>query len=202
MKRIWIIVLSVIAVFSFAVTSQAVTDSKTFTVSASIPTASGIAITAYKVNPTTNAFTLEPGLALNFNPLAFDSVNKIYTAAHIFAIDVAASGGAGTPTTTLTYTEGANPNGVGHGLGWKSEAAFVKVVGATESPMGTHPKSLLKDVSGDQVLASEVSGGFLRVYLGLVSGNPASTPAGGEPFTNADQAGTYDGTLLVSATVP
>lgn len=202
MKRILITAFSIIAVLSFAATSQALTDSETFTVSASIPSANSISFSAYKVNPATNAFTAEPGLSLSFNPLGFDPVNKIYTAPYIFAIDITASGGAGTPSTTFTYTEGANPNGTGHGLGWKSEAAFVKVTGNTEANMGSHPKALLKDLSGDTVLAAQVAGGFLRVYLGLVSGNPASTPTGGEPFTNADQPGTYDGTLLVSATIP
>ena len=202
MKKLWIMTLSLIAVFSFVPQSQAVSDSKTFTVSASVPSATGIAINAYKVNPATNAFTAVAGLDLSFDPLSFDDINSIYVSDHIFAIDVSADGGAGTPTTTFTYTEGANPNGAGHGLGWKSAAAFVKVTGSTEADLGSHPKALLKDVSGEQVLDTEVSGGYLRVYLGILTGEPAATPAGGEPFTNADQSGTYDGTLLVSATIP
>lgn len=40
-------------------------------------------------------------------------------------------------------------------------------------------------------------------YLGIVTKDPAAAipdPASGELFTNADKPGTYDGTLLISAT--
>ena len=106
---------------------------------------------------------------------------------------------------TLSYTEGANPNNPGHGLGWKSTATFTKVVGSTETSLSSHgPKKMLKDLSGEHVLPSEVSGGFLRVYLGIVSKDPTAPipdPAASEVFTNADHAGAYDGSLVITATV-
>ena len=195
--------LGVFGLLSLALTSlsYALTGSKTFTLSASVPAATGIAINASKVDSASNQFSAVAGTALTFNPLIFNSVNGVYLPDHYFAIDIGASGGAGTPDATVTYTEGANPNNPGHGLGWKASATFVKVQGTTETQLAAHgPKKLLKSVNGETISFVEVVGGFLRIYVGINSGD-VSTPATGEPFTNGDKSGTYDGTLFISATV-
>ncbi len=183
---------------------------KTFTLSASVPPATSIAINAFSVNSTgTPIFTAVNGLALSFGSLTFNATNGIYLPDHYFVVDLASQGGAGTPNVTLTYTEGANPNSStgGNGLGKKATATFVKVAGTTETGLTGHgPKKLLSDLSsGENIAASEITGGFLRVYLGIVTGDPNASfpdPSGAEVFSNADSGGTYDGTLLVSATLP
>ena len=106
--------------------------------------------------------------ALNFDPLTFDSTNGIYLPDHYFVIDVGATGGAGSPDVTVTYVEGSKPVGQAKGLGWKSIATFVKITGSpgneVQTDMATHgPKKLLKDLSGESILESEISGGFLRL---------------------------------------
>jgi len=134
--------------------------------------------------------------------LTFDALNGTYLPNHFFAIDVGVIGGAGTPDVTVTYTEGLNPNGAGNGLGWHSAATFVRVETASEVPLTAHgPKKLLKDLASEHITPAEVAGGFLRVYAGILTGD-ATTPAGGLPFTNADAPGAYNGTLVVTATVP
>ena len=173
-----------------------------FLVSASVPAATGVSITASSVNAATNAFTPVAGTNLSFDPLAFQAANGIYLPNHFFAIDVGVVGGAGTPDVTVAYTEGLNPNGTGKGLGWHSTATFIRVEGTTEVPLTTHgPKKLLKDLSSEHITVAESTGGFLRVYTGIVTGD-VSTPAGGVPFTNTDKPGSYNGTLVVTATVP
>ena len=173
-----------------------------FVVSASVPAATGVSIVASQVNSTTNAFTPVAGTNLSFDPLTFNTTNNIYLPNHFFAIDIGVTGGAGAPNTTVTYTEGLNPNGAGKGLGWHSAATFVRVEGATEVPLTTHgPKKLLKDLSSENITVAESTGGFLRVYAGILTGD-ATTPAGGIPFSNADKPGAYNGTLVVTATVP
>jgi hypothetical protein len=73
---------------------------------------------------------------------------------------------------------------------------------ASEVPLTAHgPKKLLKDLASEHITPAEVTGGFLRVYAGILTGD-ATTPAGGTPFTNADAPGSYNGTLVVTATVP
>lgn len=176
----------------------------TFTVSASVPAATTVSISAFRVNSATNAFTPVSGTSLSLDPMTYSPSLGIYLPDHFFAIDVASSGGSGSPSVTVTYTEGTNPNSPAHGLGWKSVATFVKVIGSTETGISAHgPKKLLKDLSGEQITSAETSGGFLRMYLGIVTKDNSATfpdPVTGEPFTNADKSGGYNGTFLVSAT--
>jgi len=202
MRKVILVVIGTLCIALATVSNcfALVTATKTFTLSATVPGATGISITAYNVDTATGNATLVSGLSLGYDPLTFDPVNNIWKADHYFYINVQATGGPGTPTTTLTYAEGANPNGTGHGLGWKGNLSYNKVssTGAV-TPLAAHPTENFKDVNGDIVLASELAGGFyFRGYLGLNTG----AMGGFEPFTNADAAGVYDGTLLVSATMP
>lgn len=205
MKKILSMVAIMIGVVVIATSScfAAVNASKTFTLSATIPGATGISINAYSVTGSNNP-VLMSGLDLSFDPLTYDPANYIYYPDHFFYIDVQATGGPGTPTTTLTFSQGSNPNAAngGNGLGWKGALTYTKVdtVGAVTS-LPTHPKELFKDVNGDVVLPAELgTGTFFRAYLGL--NIDSSMPTGGEMFTMSDAPGLYDGTLLVSATIP
>lgn len=173
-----------------------------FLVSASVPAATGVTIAASRVDAATNAFTPVVGTNLSFDPMTFEAVNQIYLPDHFFAIDVGAVGGAGSPSVNVSYTEGLNPNSPAKGLGWHGTATFVRVETASEVPLTAHgPQKLLKDLTGESITPAEQAGGFLRIYAGIVTGD-ASTPAGGVPFTNGDQPGAYNGTLVVTATVP
>ena len=185
---------------------------KTFTVSAEVEEASSFSISAFSVDPTTLQFTAVPGLDLEFGILDLDPATGNYFPDHFFAIDVGPAGGVGNPNVTAVYTEGNNPNqGVGgNGLGHKSTITFVKVAGATgsqtETGIGATPKIRLIDSVGapgaGAVNKSQLIGGFLRMYVGIVTFNPTATypdPANAETFTGADQHGIYDGTLVITA---
>ncbi len=202
MKKIKLI-LSVVVWAGMCLSSSMINaETTSFLVSASIPAATGASITASRVNAATNAFTAVSGTNLSFDPLTFQATNQIYLPDHFFAIDIGSVGGAGSPNVNVTYTEGLNPNTPGKGLGWHSSATFVRVEGATEVPLTAHgPKKLLKDLTGENITSAEATGGFLRVYTGIITGD-ASTPTGGIPFSNADKPGAYNGTLVVTATVP
>jgi hypothetical protein len=199
MKKV-IGLLAVIVFMAAASNCFALTENKTFTLSASVPTVSSISITAYSVDVATGNASLMTGTALGFSPLTFDPLNSVWVANHFFYVNVETAGGVGTPATTLTFTQGLNPNGTGHGLGWKGAVTYTKVVAGVPTEITAHPKELFKDVSSDVVTAAQVSGGYFRAYLGLNTGG-LGMPTGGEPFTSADVAGSYEGTLLVSATV-
>lgn len=204
-KGIVVLIGIAIGIFATALNSfAAISAQKTFTLSATVPSATSIAIDAYSVDTATSNVTPVAGTSLGFDPLTLDPVNSIYTADHFFYVNVQASGGAGIPTTTLTFTQGANPNsGVGgNGLGWKGALTYTKVDTASGNvtDLAAHPKELFKDVTGDVVLPSELTGGYFRAYLGLNTGT--GMPTGGEMFSPTDKPGLYDGTLLVSATIP
>ncbi|MDE2222767.1 MAG: hypothetical protein KGK03_06825 [Candidatus Omnitrophica bacterium] len=180
-----------------------------FTVSATVPAATGVSVTVSSVNSSTNAFTTMPAgtTALSFDPMTFNPTLGIYLPNHYFALDFGATGGAGTPDLTLTYTEGTNPNGTSNGLGTKTTATFAKEVlgtgGSTTETLLPQGKMRLIDLSSTHIAASEVTGGWPRVYLGVWTGSTTAPadPSNGKPFSNADAAGTYTGSLVITAVV-
>ena len=190
----------------------AAADSKTFTVSASIPAATSTSIKAFRAagaapaGPTAVGVDFNSavsGTTLSFDPMTFDATNGIYLPDHYFFIDIAPSGGSNVDVT-LSYNEGANPNAPAHGLGWKATTTFMKVTGSTETPLSAlGPKKMLKDLSGEHITPAETSGAFLRVYLGIVTKDPSAAipdPAASEVFSAADKPGSYDGALVITAT--
>lgn len=182
-----------------------------FAVTASVPQANGVSISAIEVNAADNKWGSEVN-ALDFNvggtnQLDYDSENGIWTSDHYYAINVGIVGGAGSISTNVKYVQGATPTGQTRGLGFKSTAKFVKVAmvnneeSETDLSAGTRILQSLVG-SGVTVAQSDISGGYLRIYVGLYDGADAAINGqGGEPFTNADRPGTYNGTLTITSTV-
>ena len=190
-------------------------DDFSYTVTAHVDPAQGVAIQAYSADPA-SPDVLNPvvGEVLNFGTLDYNEDAEIFLPNVFFVIDVSAIDGAGAPDVTVTYTENdaGNPNSIvgGNGLGHKGTATFTKVTFGAEpedtvvSGLAAHgPKKLLVDVN-ENIDELELVPGILRIFLGIVSFDPDATfpdPASGEPFTVGDQPGDYFGTLFVSATV-
>lgn len=196
-----------IAVFA-ALSLNPIADAavRTFPVSATVPTATDATITATRVLVAGNVFQ-DPVNSLNFGTLTFNTTNGIWVPAVYFAIDVGVTGGTGTPRVTFNYGGQVNPPGQTTGLNVKATATFVRVTGATgsqtETPLAAHPRQLLRDIVGEEVTPAEIAGGFLRTYVGIYTGgNAAIDAAGGVPFINTDQPGTYQGTLTITAVIP
>ncbi len=192
--------------------------STTFTISATVPLATGVGFTVSQVNATTGVFKTEPPgfTALNFGTLTYTNVGTTSAPSYIFlpsyywAIDIATVGGAGAPDTTVTYTNGAVPSGATSTLGVKGTVMFVKetYTGTTTPPTETAipgiPKKRYVDLSALHIPYNDVTGGWLRAYVGIWNGNTTQTypdPANGQPFTAADAAGTYTGTMTFTETV-
>jgi len=198
----------------FVQAGMASADTKSYTVSATIPAATSAGIQAFSAagaapaGPTAtgvNFNTAVNGSTLSFDPVTYRDNIGIYLPDHYFFIDVGPQAGSANVDVTVSYVEGANPNSPSHGLGWKATIVFVKIVGTTETFMSSHgPKKMLKDLSGEHVTAAELSGGgFLRMYMGFVTKDPAAAipdPAASEVFSAADRAGAYSGSLVITAT--
>jgi hypothetical protein len=180
-----------------------------FTVSATVPPATGINIVVDSVNSTgTPVFTQVSGTTLSFDPMTFNSTNNIYVPSIYYALNVSTSGGGGLPDTTVTYTEGSNPNSgsaTQGGLGTKSTATFAQELGSTETITALGKKRLidLTGTVGHEPYTALASGSYLRVYVGVWTGSTTAPadPSNGQPFSNADAPGTYTGTLTVTAVV-
>jgi len=177
------------------------TAEKIYNLSAEIPDATGVSITASRIVGT----TWTPASTSLTYDMNYDTTNEVWLATEYYAVDVAPTGGTGNPQTTVTFLQGYNPNGgTAHGLGVKGAANFVSVTGPTgsqtETALPAHPKEIFSTVN-ETINPSELNGGFLRMYFGINTGD-ASTPTNGEVFTNADAPGSYEGTMTVSATLP
>jgi len=199
--------LIIAVMFMFLQAGAAFAVQRAFTVQASVPAATGVAINASSVTVAGNVFTPLSSSAtlLNFDTMTFNTQYGVWRPDHYFAIDVGTIGGGGNVTTIVTYSEGANPNGTGHGLGYKAQATFQKVtlVGGDqqESSITAIGKKRLGALTGGvTVTPAQITGGWLRVYLGVATGDLAEA-ADSEPFTNADKSGTYDGIITFSSTV-
>ncbi|MBF0122831.1 MAG: hypothetical protein HQL21_05425 [Candidatus Omnitrophica bacterium] len=208
MKKAVGLMIAVVFMFMQAGTLSAATRS--FTVTASVPSATGVAISASSVLVSTNAFTplASNVTSLSFDTMTFNTTYGFWAPDHVFAIDVGTVGGAGNVTTVVTYTEGTNQNSSvgGHGLGYKGLATFQKATVSggvtTEATIAAHGKKKLIDLTGTTVTPAQVAGGWLRVYLGITTDPTAvGMPANAEIFSNADRSGIYDGTITFTATV-
>ena len=209
MKKVLSLALGGVFILCQAGTGLAATA---FQVSATVPLATGISIVVDSVNSTgTPVFTPVAGTALSFDAGAGMTLNTTYNIlmpAVYYALNIAASGGAGLPDTTVTYTEGTNPNSGSAtlgGLGTKSTATFAQELGSVETITALGKKRLidLTGTVGHEPYTALSHGSYLRVYVGIWTGSTTVPvdPVNGQPFTYGDAPGTYTGTLTVSATV-
>ena len=204
-KTIGFLIATVFMVMQAGMVSAA---TRSFTVSASVPLATGVSMNAASVNAATNAFTALASNAttMSFDTMTYNSTYGYWAPDHYFAVDVGTVGGSGNLTTVVTYTEGTNQNSAtgGHGLGYKGVATFQKVTlsgGVTsETTIAAHGKKKFIDLTGETVTPAQVSGGWLRVYLGIATG-AAGEPTGAELFTNLDHSGAYTGTITFTSTI-
>jgi len=197
--------------------SQVVMAQTTLQVSATVPGSGGLAgpalsLTVTTYNATSGAVIGSPSTSqtsLPFGALTYASATGTYTPSVYYGIAISESGGAGPPIVNVTYDEGAGtacPN-IAAGtsvtlgcLGTKSTATFVTANSSnnveTISSLG---KKRLIDLTGTAGELSTIpSGQYEKVYVGLWNGNASDSPAdpaNGKPFTNADAAGAYSGTL-------
>lgn len=201
--------VSIILAAAFMLVSTGVIWAATvFTLTAVVPAATGVNIVPATVIPTADgtgiiSYTPITGTALTFGTMTYDSTNKIWKAPNFFGIDIA-NAGAGAPNVTVAYAEGSKPVNQVQGLGYKATMTFKKVVYVnattnTESDYATHPMKALKDVTGENITSAQTSGGWLRLYVGISTGDKTKDTVG-VPFTNADMAGTYTGTITITAT--
>ena len=210
-KVISLLVIGVVLVVQAALLYAA---TSTFSLTATISGITGSSISAQTVTPGTTTTVWAPvtGTALSFDPLTLQTYTvggvqyQAFAPNHYFAIDVAGTGGAGTPSTNLNYVEGASPSGStsDQKLGNRANVTFRSLkynpgAAPTEYVISTHTGGLLKNVINETITPAQVTsagGTWLRVYLGLNNGQVT----GQTPFSPADPAGPYTGQLTITST--
>lgn len=205
MKKLLLILLLVVGLALMMAPVSSAQEVATFPITAYLPPATGIVITATRVNASTDEF-LNTVTSFEFGTLS--PTNGVFLSDYYFAVDVGVTAGAGSTNITLTYEEGL-PAITGNSLGYKTTADFVAITGGpddqTETPIATTlgTKALLIDLEdpGVSIVPSDLGGGFFRAYIGIYAGGDSNLPDG-KPFTASDSPDTtYNGTLIVSATL-
>lgn len=145
----------------------------------------------------------ETGTSLDFTT-TYDSDLGVYFGDQFFAIDVAPQG-AGQLNVLVQYTDTENPNGApndGSGLGIKGIATVVNADPATNDETEL-AKEVLADINNTTIFASQLVGGFMRMYVGLATGDPLNNePADAVPFNAGDVPGFYRGTITLTVSQP
>ena len=192
-----------ITIFLLGSVKGLMADQKLFQTSATVPSSTSVSITVSGV--TGNSSPSISGTAVTFNPITLNTTTQTFTPGQFFSVNVAPA--AGTTSAVISYIEGANPNNVsggsGHGLGWKSVASFMKVVGKNETALANHPKKLLKDLisTPEAIATSELGAGYFRLYVTTETNPiPSGDPAGAEFFSGNDKPGPYTGSVVVTGT--
>jgi len=200
---------------ALALQTMAVAEEKIITVSAKVPPLSGVMdVMISSIDPvdpvdlTDDVWTKDQS-SVNFGTLTRDVTNKVFTGSSYYAVDVAVLDNTGR-SWTLTHT--TTP------VKYQSESlddsitvAFAKVMrprGATkdeETPLirGTYKES--NNAQFNRATLAGGSGGWLRIYYGIATGNPdplkgALDPAGVFPISQSQLAGDYSGGVTVTLT--
>lgn len=187
-----------------------------FPMQVTIPSATSVNFVVSEVEGTT--FSSHPGNFLNWDTagagMKYLTGPGIWAGSRFFAIDFSPSNGANPApgnygSISFTYSNQVVPVGqpIDEGLNKRATIAASKVVGPTGAQVETPVFSAQAVGVGAIPTLSDgdVSGGFLRVYVGLSTGelDAGGVPiaANSKPFTNGDKGGVYQGTLTITATL-
>ncbi len=170
----------------------------TITVKATIPTLNGMTVTLSKVVGTT--FTTQADNTLmDFGTLTFDTVNSIFTAAYYFALDIGVLNNAAwtvqhTPSTIYNRTTGNTAQKLDSNI---NVSFFNQLTSTTANNIAK--VSFLN--SARTVTSTNIATGWLRIYYGIGTGDPANPDnTGVTPILSTQPAGNYQGSVTLSLT--
>lgn len=203
------LILTMIALFSgLSLIVAPVYAQVNFFVDAELPASNGATFAVSQVDPGPPiVFTAMPAgfTALDFGLLSLDPVNSIFLPDYFWVIDVGVNG-AGGADVQFAYTDTANPNGAlnnGHGLGGHGTISYAEVVTNPDLSQTTNVirgEALQQSNTSGGIDETDYQNGFLRLSVGIATGDPLLQEGNATPFTSLDQPGTYSGTLTITAT--
>jgi hypothetical protein len=173
---------------AYAATNQ------TININTTIPTMTGgLNVTISRVTGT----VWTPATSISFGALTWDPLNSIFLPDSYYAVDIGVLDNSGA-VWTVTHTR-TSLAGTGTNLDNKVNVAFVKQTSSTTSQ--ELQKVSYQDSQGIAYTKTTLSGGWLRIYYGIGTGDPANPDAPGvTPISLDSQAGTYSGTVTITLT--
>jgi len=205
MKKLMIMLIATVAFVGIARAEE-------FPIQVTIPAATSVKFIVSDVKGSPPVFTAHVGNFLNFDQnnggMKFVAGPNVWLGQGFFAIDLSpANGNDPAPgnyqSVTFSYGGQIVPAGQAPAEGLNKRATLTAVrvnSNQTESVLRNGALGAATAALGN----ADITGGFLRVYVGTATGevvNGIPTVPGTVPFTNADKAGVYQGTLTISATL-
>ena len=178
-------------------------DSTTKNITANIDPQDGLDVHISKV---TNGVWPAAGSAsessIAFGTLTYDSTNHIFLPDSYFAVDVGINSNAADWTVTHTISSMVNSSVPTANLDHNVIASFVKTENTTTGTNDTPLKKVSFAASnGVSYGKSDLSGGWLRIYYGIATGDPsANEPSDVSPVTTDTPAGNYVGSVTITLT--
>ena len=188
-----ILICMVFVVVAFCATSAWAASSQTVTVNATIPTMTGgLNVSVSKVVGTVWTSATQIG----FGTLIWDTVNHIFLPNCYYAVDIGVTDNS--PTVwTLTHTRASLANGANN-LNGKVNVSFNK---QTSPTVGTElQKVSFGNSNSIAYTKTQLSGGWLRIYYGVGTGEPGADAPGVTPIGLDTPAGTYTGSVTITLT--
>ena len=188
-----ILVCMVFVMVAISATSAWAASSQTVTVNATVATITGgLSVSVSKVTGT----VWTAASSISFGTLVWDTVNHIFLPNCYYAVDVGVTDNSGTPWT-LTHTRASLANGTSN-LNNKVNVSFNKQTSSTAST--ELRKVSFGNSNGVAYTKAQLSGGWLRIYYGVGTGEPGADAPGVTPIGIDTLAGTYTGSVTITLT--
>lgn len=168
-------------------------DTKTVDVAAVIPQQNGLTVSVSKVVGT----TWTNATAIDFGSLVYDAENSVFGANAYYAVDVGVNSNAAEWTVTHRASSISNTAGTDD-LDDNINVDFVKQVDddtATDLDKVTFANSDNKAFT-----KSQLTGGWLRIYYGIATGNATEDAPGAVPIDSDKPFGDYKGSVTLTLT--
>lgn len=209
-----IFAVATLVIASLALCSVA--TAATISAQTTLPPATGLSVAVSRVQGTTWT-PVATGDPINFGPLTLYSGTvggkawSVFLPDYYYVLDIALTGGGFDPTKSVNigFTPGSTPSGAVGNLGDRATITYCKTVltnwntntttDTILTALGDGGKKLLK--TAQIVPLTQVSGGWLRLYVGICALDPAAVPAdpaGAMIFSPADPTGDYTGSISVT----
>jgi hypothetical protein len=191
-----ILVCMTFAIAIFGLTNAWAASSQTVTVNATVAAVTGgLTIAISKVDSSSGVWTPNQ-TAVNFGTLNWDSTNKIFMPTCYYALDISVTDNTGT-AWTLTHTRASLANGANN-LNNKVNVSFNKQTdGSTATELQKVSYGNSQNVAYTK---AQLSGGWLRIYYGIGTGQSGKDAPGVTPIGLDTLAGTYTGSVTITLT--
>lgn len=179
-------------------------SSGAITVSAVIPTLSqALSVSITPVNPDNDQWDSATVTNMSgFGGLSVDTVNNIWTAGRYYAVDVGVTDNSGTTWYLNHAVSSIRRGATSDTLDYNVNVSMVKITksGTTETETPIQKKVFAESAVTSTTMLNKtaLSGGWLRIYYGVATGETAKDAPNAVPILLDRQAGTYTGSVTIT----